>query len=490
MDTTSLLRWADRPTTPYKPLLPEILQGTFDGDGTMVWLQGTHRQRTSKPNSKAAGGTRLQEAYDAAEDASFALTAMRIKYIPEELTALLRGQLTVSPEKSHLSSKAMQSFPMFIAATEEALAMIEKSIASETPPDPTLPGYAVRERDLGKVFDAYDIRVASPEEMYAVVGYDESDYERAELLREALLDVTGTRTSPAATVDIGRAGASCGQLVLRPTPVRGGFELTVGFGRSPSDEQRVREVRDAIRDGDLISIYYESGHTFTSRQISKQDLSAPAFKNIEFRDFSGYNLQREKPQAQGDREIHARVGKNRDDSLFAWVVANYGNGWLICDDGAGEVADFLHLDDGGTLSVIHVKAAHSSTPTRRIAVTCFEQLVSQAEKNIRRLERDALQEELLTQRNPYATSWTDGERVSSRDDFLNRLASRIATDKTFIVLVQPHLLEGTCDNARTATQSGNPTRNSFSLTLLDNLLYSTRRTVRSMCDDLIVIGCA
>lgn len=490
INPTALLRWADRPTTPYKPLLPEILHGTFAGDGKMLWLQGVHRQRSSKPNSKAVGGTRLQDAYDAAEDASFAVTSMRVDYVPERPDALLRGQLTVSADKSHLSSKAMQSFPTFMAATEEALSMIEKSIAAEAPPDPAFPGYAVRENNLDNVFGAYDIRVASPEELYADPRYDEGDDQRAQLLRESLHDVTGESSSSAATVEIGEGGASSGLLTLRPVPVRGGFELSVGFTRPPSDEKRTREVRDAIGEGDLISIYYESGHTYSGRQIARQNLTAPPFSNIEFLDFTGCNIQREKPNGHGWQQIHDRINKAGDTSIFSWIVNKYKKGWLICDDGPGEVADFLHLDNEGTLTAIHVKAAHSSSLSRRIAVTSFEELVSQAEKNIQRLDPDTLPTELLKQRVTSSACWRDGDRVDSRTDFLNHLATRLRTDKTFVLLVQPHLLEPTHGRARRALEDGNPTSDSHSLVLLDNLLYSTRRTVTSYWDDLTIWGCS
>lgn len=95
----------------------------------MVWLQGVNRQRATRPSSKALGGTRLQEAFDAGEDINFALTAMRVDHVPEKVDGVLRGTLTVSPEKSHLSYKAMQDLRTFIVATDESLAMIEKSIS-------------------------------------------------------------------------------------------------------------------------------------------------------------------------------------------------------------------------------------------------------------------------------------------------------------------------------------------------------------------------
>ena len=59
---------------------------------------------------------------------------MRVDFVPEKDDAVLDGILTVSPDKSHLSSKAMQSMAMFMTATDEALLMLEKAIAAETPP--------------------------------------------------------------------------------------------------------------------------------------------------------------------------------------------------------------------------------------------------------------------------------------------------------------------------------------------------------------------
>jgi hypothetical protein len=67
---------------------------------------------------------------------------------------------------------------------------------------------------------------------------------------------------------------------------------------------------------------------------------------------SGYRVDKEKPNGRTPEEIHAAIGENGDDSLFAWVVQAYRSGTLLCDDGPGEVADFLHIDDNGTLSLI------------------------------------------------------------------------------------------------------------------------------------------
>lgn len=482
---TKLLRWADRLATPYESLTPEVMQGTFTGDGTMVWLQGVHQQRSTKPNSKALGGTRLQDAYDAIDDATYALTALRVKYIPDDEAAVLAGQLTISADRSHLSAKAMRDLPMFIAATDEALSMLAKSI--DSPQLPTLDGYATRERVPSRVHSAYDIRVIAPEEVP-----DESDRadlirKHAELLRGALIRVAGDPTSRTAIVEVGCDGTAAGRLELTPTPIRGRVALSVTGDELGRPGSLVREVGNLLRAEDIVSIYYASGHTFVHEQLYRQRISVQPFAEVTFEDFDGFDVGREKPVADGERQIHRAIARDGDRSLFGWVVKKFDDGWLICDDGPKEIADFLHLGRDGTLKAIHVKAAYSTSPRRRIAVTSFEQVVSQAEKNVTRLERENLLAELLVPRNPYAACWTDGRRVANRNEFLRELARRPADSQTYVILVQPHLTESRHAAAR-AEPSGSRSLDVLSLALLDNLLHSTRRTVTSICNELIVVG--
>jgi len=150
------------------------------------------------------------------------------------------------------------------------------------------------------------------------------------------------------------------------------------------------------------------------------------------------------------------------------------------------VADFLHLDNEGTLTAIHVKAAKNNTPERRIAVTRFEQVVSQAEKNIGMLDNNVLIDHL---NGTNGAACRQGRRTDSTK-FIEQLATRVANDRTKVLIIQPHLLEAVYDQARAATDAGTPDRNAKSLMLLDHLLHSTRRTVIARWDDLTVIGCA
>jgi hypothetical protein len=204
--------------------------------------------------------------------------------------------------------------------------------------------------------------------------------------------------------------------------------------------------------------------------------------------FTGYTVTREKPPVRGDQAIHDAIGVAGDTSLFAWVAERDATtGWLVCDDGAGEVADFLHLADG-TLTAIHVKGAHNASPNRYVAVTAFQEVVAQAVKNLRLLGIDSLADRFAAPRIARPAAWLDGVRVSDRSGFVRELRKRTVRNKTRVVIVQPHLLRSVHHAARVAAEAGTPTRDSRSLTLLDGLLRSARKSVISLWDDLTVIG--
>ncbi|HEU5472744.1 MAG TPA: hypothetical protein VFV67_19020 [Actinophytocola sp.] len=484
-----LRKWLRQGAAPYRFIPADILAGTFRGDGKMLWMHGVHRRRSTKADTKALGGIRLQDALDTIEDGSYAMTAAKIDFRPEDDAAVLRDLLTVSPNKSRIAWKRTSHFPMFLAAAVEALDLLEKALVGEDVPEALFSELAIRETDLSRVRGAFDISVADPDQVRGEPDADEQRVERAELLRDALLEVRGEPGSAKAIVDVGRDGIPAGTLTIKPVEDAGAFALDVRYAGPPAVESIAREIKEAIAEGDLLTVFYESGHAFRGREISRENLTSTPFPNLLFEDFTGFMVAKEKPKVSGDQAIHDAIARKGDDSLFAWVVRRYGGDWLLCDDGAGEIADFLHLDNEGTLTAIHVKAADNQSLDRRVAVTRFEQVVSQAEKNIRLLGNDALIERLSKPRIAAPAAWNSGHRAKSAD-FVQQLHTRVATDKTRVAIVQPHLLQAVHDQARAASQAGHPSPDSYSLALLDNLLHSTRRTVTGLWDDLTVIGCA
>jgi hypothetical protein len=432
-------------------------------------------------------GERVQDLVNTIDDSTSVMSAVRVAYLPSDAGAVLRGSLTTNA-RSRIAWATRPDLGTYFAATVEALDQIDKTLVGEEPPDPLFAVLPVPQSDLTNVHGAFDVGVVSPGQPPSDPDAEDDPSARAELLRERLLDVHGDPSSATLALDVGTGDTVEGTLTIRPVALKSGVEFTVTSDGplTPS----VEEVREAIADGDLLTVYYESGHSITTHRIYRQNLDIPPFTNIEFEDFTGFTVTSEKPDAKGSQAIHNAIGTESDPSLFGWVVERFPTGWLLCDDGAGEIADFLHLDDDGTLSAIHVKAAKSASPNRRIAVVPFEVVVSQAMKNVRALANDALIERLGRQRLAVPAMWHNGERVTSRSGFVEQLHTRVARDRTNIIIVQPHLLEDAHDRARTATAQGRPTRDSRSLAVLDLLLHSTRRSMIPQCDDLTVIGCA
>ncbi|NRN64295.1 hypothetical protein GC106_15010 [Kibdelosporangium sp. 4NS15] len=480
-------RWVLRQAAPFRLISTDVLSDIFRGDGNNGWMRGVHRRRTTKPDSKAMGGMRIQDALDPIADGSYALTAAKVDFQPAEESVLLRDGVTFSA-KSRVSWKPTPNFEVFLKIAAELLDLLEKSLTAERSPDAPFRYLAVMEEDLARVHGAFDVSITTPDQLRTEPNVDDDQITRAERLRDVLLEVRGDPGGAAAIVDVGDGGSVAGALVIKPVETRGGFAMDVRLSGPPSAERIVREIKDAIGDGDLLTVHYESGHAFTAGKIYRENLADQPFSNLLFEDFTGFQVTKEKPDVRGDQAIHDAIARDGDDSLFAWVVQQFGDDWLLCDDGAGEVADFLHLDNEGTLTAIQVKAADNSSRYRRIAVTRFEQVVSQAEKNIGLLDNSVLIDRLTRPRITKPAAWYEGKRIRS-DLFVHQLGTRVTRDRTRVVIIQPHLLKSVYDQARATMDAGQPNRDAYGLVLLDTLLHSTRRTVTGRWDDLVVIGC-
>src|SRR5262249_43913603 len=145
-------------------------------------------------------------------------------------------------------------------------------------------------------------------------------------------------------------------------------------------------------------------------------------------------------------------------------------GWLACDDGAMEVADFIHLDDRSVppvLSLIHVKGAGSREPNRGLSVSKFEVVTGQAVKNLRSLDRKILEQGMAEGigRKVGGLVWHN-RRTCTRQDLLRALAAVGNDYDRRVVILQPHLRRNALENARQHRRS----RDSARLRQLDALL--------------------
>lgn len=368
----------------------------------------------------------------------------------------------------------------------ELLILVEKELANGAVVD-AFPYFARSVTDLSDVRGAYEIRVIPPEHLPPNASEDMQN--AAALLQNAELDVTGRPTSARFFIDVGLDGTVSGQLAAKPVPDDPLFRLDVGFHGTPSILSPTRRVLDAMSySKDLVSVYYASGHTFIAGRIWEERPRDFAFPKWSFEDYTGFDIEREKPPYQDAQSIHDHIAKDGDRSLFAWVVSRFNNGWLICDDGPGETADFLHVSPQGHLSIVHVKGAKNAAPARRVALGAFEIVVSQAIKNLVFTDRDLLLRRLAAARLARPACWNFGARTATRTDFLDALELRDATNTTEVIIVQPHVSKAIHSKLRGRASAAATTEDLLRLRLLEELLNSARSTITEVGADLTVIG--
>lgn len=174
----------------------------------------------------------------------------------------------------------------------------------------------------------------------------------------------------------------------------------------------------------------------------------------------------------------------KEKSLFCWVQQNWPfgdkGGWLACDDGAGELADFVHIDDNlavPMVSLIHVKGSGSKTANRGISVSDYEVVTGQAVKNLRHVDRDLLAEGLEKGIGKKISKlvWHD-RKASTRSKFLTILKKIGANHTRQVIIIQPRVTKVRHDAARAKPTSVDATR----LRQLDTLLIGADLSCRAL----------
>jgi hypothetical protein len=257
-------------------------------------------------------------------------------------------------------------------------------------------------------------------------------------------------------------------------------------------DAELEDVAEQLRDPNVLTIHYDSGHVVMNRQVFAVRHRDQPFTGWAWADFAQYDVGQEKPDKLTD------LGIKKQKSLFDWMVAEWSSlmggaaksGWLACDDRAGETADFIHLDESSSvpiLSLIHVKSAHSRKVTRGISVVAYETVGSQAVKNLRHLDTMLLSPTLEGGSTKLIVKlvWENG-KPRTRGRFVNHLKSLNANYKRRVVIVQPHILQSRLNAVRTGTPKLAADVNRCRQ--LDTLLLGFQANIRGLGAEFIVVG--
>jgi hypothetical protein len=455
-------------------------QAFVNGPARRIWMSGIHRSTALKPDAKYMSGSDLRQAIDPTGDRTFYFTAARS-------VANLNGTpiaVGVTPRKSSVWVNFSIGWNDFLTVTRLVLA----TVASATQGDATPLPYLATPDEPDKLKQPYDMCLI-PTALLTGDVIDADDQRCKEhLAYDFRFDVQpGEGPDIDATVAVTDVNIATVHLspLFHESDVTG-FDLEIDATGDGSDED-VSLLRDAVADDPgCVNVWYASGHTLSGGSFYSTRHSSYPFIDFAWVDFAGYVITKEKPN-KGQC-----IGA--DHSLFCWVRNNWplttmgigGTGWLACDDGAHEVADFVHWDENASpvpvLTLIHVKAADSDSPNRKIAVTDFQIVVAQSLKNLRFLDSIWLSEGLaggLNHQVPTAGVWHNGTE-STVDAFRKAVLDIGNNYRRRLVIVQPHLQRSAWTKAANAA--------SESRLRLNDLLLETKSQAMDVAAELLVVA--
>lgn len=485
-----LQRWLDRPVRPPFRRIPALTleAALLSGQAKGLWLRGTHTGRANKPDTKSLSGRKLEDALNALEDPSFAMAAGRAHLPRHPDRTSLTGTVGTTPRKSMVWFKRTNGWHHFMAITAELLALLADSLDGDRPAAPVFALLAREVDDLSEVWGAFEMSTLAPEDLPAMPEFGDDLRDAAAFLQRTTLGVRGARDEPGFRLDVALDGMPAVTLDARLVERAGGLDLSFEVANGSANEIAVRQVLGALARPELVTVHYRSGHTVVDGRIWRRNTRIARFPRWRFDDFSGFDITTEKPPVPRAQDQHDAIGKTGDRSLFSWVVRNYRSGLLTCDDGPGEIADFLHIGPDETLSMIHVKAAKSAIPNRGVAVTAYEVVTGQAAKNLVFADQSRLLDRLSHAPVARPATWTDGRRVPDRRDFAAAARRRDATALVQVVIVQPHLSATVYRRLRAGPARRRLTDDFLRLCLLETMLNSARAAAIAVGADLEVVG--
>ncbi len=401
-----------------------------------VWLNGTHSQTSVKPESKVLMGTSLEEALDPLGDHSFHMSALRSQPAIPDLRSKTLG---VALSSGRVWSVRAQSLVDLVSDVEALFDRLDMPTAPSTSYD----FLSQPVSGLVNVKDAYSVSV-----LPTLLLDPSGDGVGAAQIARAQEWTYETKYSvkPAGnadfTVRVTHRGIDIGTLKVQPSSTGSNVTLT-GISWQPVDpamDGLRAEAESYLLDVKQVTVHYDSGHAISGGECYRGGF-VDQLVDWKWHNFGGWDVNQEKPIP--NPTLAAAIGLPGDLSLFGFVVQTYQQGWLACDDGAGEVGDFVHIDlVNKKVTLIHAKAASSNDPNRSFSVSDYDLVIAQAIRNIRHLDKEQLLKSLRKSAGYVIAdaTWHNGVRVT-RADFIDQVEKMGASFSKELVILQPQLTQ-------------------------------------------------
>ncbi|CAO3358060.1 hypothetical protein [Azospirillum melinis] len=489
-------------------LPPDEVTNAFIGPGAKrLWLGGVHSRVPTKADSKTLTGNELESALDPTADQTYYLSAIRST---PNIGCLARANgrraaLGVVPEQSRVWLGPTDSWANF-AETVSALLVHLSNTKKNGVKSPSIYGYlAQRVTDLNSIGKPYEFALTPYDALSEESGNDD---ERQIALRWAYNSyfeiVDHNRISPTIAgkpivheiklkvyfdgLEIGSAIISFhlnkkARLVLNKSE----------FNSNGLNADIEEEAEDVLGRQNWFSLYYDSGHTVSGGAAYSTRHRDIAFDGWEFvRINKKFKFWREKP-VPSLGPLNTSIGTS--DSLFCMIANHWPDlmnagaqtGWLACDDGSMEMADFIHIDTiKNKVTLIHVKGSSNKKSKRKLSTSDYEVVIGQAVKNIRYLDKNNLVEELKNGKGKKIGEavWND-TNPGTRDDFIKVAESLGSNYSKEVVVFQPRVRKKELERA---SKLQLPNVDAQRKRQLDSLLLEARMAVQSLGATFRVIG--
>lgn len=482
----------------------EINKAFVESQVRTLWLSGTHRRTAIKPDSKMLSGLELETSLDPLGDQTYYFSSVRSTMsLSDQLTSAVVG---ASPTGSRIWIGPTRSWEEFIVNLGLILDRAANCMNDAARPDRPLPILASAITTLEGIEQPYDLAFIVPEQVNdgaGPVGEDELRWLQ-QFGDAARFEVTAVAGSANFEADVYWADVRLGRLAYEfeqtlGSDVRLKIRKVDGFDY----EDRDAEILKICRQPDNITVYFDTGHTFSRGQFYETRFRDARFSDWQWvsMDHDGTAFWQEKP-LDGQRFAVENTGNAEDSSLFGMVARHWPNleergpqtGWLVCDDGAMESADFIHVNDISDppeLTLIHVKGSGSNNANRGLSVSDYEVVVGQAIKNLRHVDRGLLRDKLAANAEGVLQNavWYNGQRQENREALLAMLDGLGSNLKTKVVVFQPRVRRSVFNNIRDKMDNGNLADSDVRrMQQLDALLLGARSDCFSLGADFCVIG--
>lgn len=457
----------------------EMEKAFVKGEAKGVWMIGIHPSTVLKADRKILTGPNLRYAFDSFGDQTFDYSAAISEF---DLGGKYRVGISFS--KNTVWRKQSQNFMNFVQESKDIINILTGSLDNLTETT-TETGFldlasSSEQLNLDGVYDGFEIGYEKPLDIEkelisggATENYQiDDDWQRNGYfkVKENVRKTSGSKI----VADAFYKGEKITRVQFKPVVladqrIEVKAQVLKYYTKRKDDKILVEFDRSLSKRNKQMTLRYGSGHVIQGNKLYNLHLNDVIFESWNwinpnlFGKDKKIDLRKEKPEkntGKNDKSGKAimvfdpkKIGSS--NSLFCFTLNNIksvigesyvkdlSKGYLIlCDDGGGELADFILLDPESTsksIVFIHIKGIKNDST--HIYTGKLPDLCNMATKNIIYLHQGNLLSNLMnrTTDNNKGLVWkTDGKK-SSRKYFIDKLSNMREGSAKHVVLFQPFI---------------------------------------------------